>query len=100
MSVDQVIPSGWCWRRWLACLDWQADSIPDPHCKSRKLLYPMQQLMGLSKGGFFFICSISLYQVQSKPAVILFLLGAFKGKFFKFKGLSFKSKGLSSKYHK
>ena len=100
MSVDQAIPSGWCWRRWLACLDWQADSIPDPRCKSRKLLYPMQQLMGLSKGGFFFICSISLYQVQSKPAVILFLLGAFKGKFFKFKGLSFKSKGLSSKYHK
>ena len=43
------------------------------------------------------MCSISLYQVQSKPAVILFLLGAFKGKFFKFKGLSFKSKGLSSK---
>ena len=60
-NVDQAIPSGWCWRRWLACLDWQADSIPDPHGKSRKFLYPMQSLMGLSKGEFFlFAVSVSI----------------------------------------
>ena len=54
-NVDQAIPSGWCWRRWLACLDWQADSIPDPDGKSRKFLYPMQPLMGLGKGEYFLI---------------------------------------------
>ena len=99
MSVDQVIPSGWCLRRWLACLDWQADSIPDPHCKSRKFLYPMQPLMGLSKGEFFLI-AVSVFIVQSEPAVILFFFWAFIGNFCKFKGSSFKSKGLSSKYHR